>query len=267
MRIIEDIGQLEKLYSNEVQEKTRSNAKILETIIEAIYSECLAPSEDCIDGGAHMGRHCLPMAENLASGQVYAFEAIPALAEKLQSQIEKKGLEKKIVLVSKAISNREGTTSFMYAPDSPGYSGIKKRKYPPNTKIETINVPLTTLDSEIKNKSNIKIIKLDLEGGEFHALQGAEQILHDGRPVVMFENGRESSAGFYNYTKNDFWNFFKKTDYELYDIFGTSFFPEFWNTWVPWTFIGIPSESRKKDQIWNAISKTAGTIFPELWQR
>jgi hypothetical protein len=45
----------------------------------------------------------------------------------------------------------------------------------------------------------VRFVKMDLEGGEFHALQGATSILRD-RPLVILENGRESAANLYRYT-------------------------------------------------------------------
>jgi hypothetical protein len=80
---------------------------------------------------------------------------------------------------------------------------------------------------------------MDLEGGEYHALQGAASLLKDHRPLVVFENGRESAARLYGYTRDDWFALLERVDLVVFDLFGRTFVPEHWRLPnVPWYFIG-----------------------------
>jgi hypothetical protein len=90
-----------------------------------------------------------------------------------------------------------------------GFSGLQQRRDLPGDLVSTvdvIDVPVATLDSLLADRrQRVRFVKMDLEGGEFHALQGATSILCD-RPMVIFENGRERSANLYGYTSNDWFS-------------------------------------------------------------
>jgi hypothetical protein len=78
---------------------------------------------------------------------------------------------------------------------------------------------------------------MDLEGGEFHALRGATSILRDC-PLVILENGRESSANLYGYTSEDWFGLFDTANFAVFDLFGRRFCHNDWHAdGMPWYFI------------------------------
>ena len=124
----------------------------------------------------------------------------------------------------------------------PEFSGLKSRTYvdfvPDHTKVQ---VEVSTIDSllqSVRTPGGVSFIKLDLEGAEFRALQGAEQTLTTHRPCCVFENGLESSAD--GYTAGEFFGYLQRIDYELYDILGSPVDETRWSQSGPWYFVAMP---------------------------
>jgi FkbM family methyltransferase len=209
--------------------------------LRAIYTAILQPGDLAIDCGAHRGVHTLPMSELVGpSGRVFAIEAIPELAESLALHAKRKGYTN-VEVIPKAIGSREGRAPFSLVKNQLGYSGLRLRDdLPFDTKVVTVEVPVTTLDGLFGNvRHRVRFIKMDLEGGEYHALQGAASLLKDHRPLVVFENGRESAARLYGYTRDDWFALLERVDLVVFDLFGRTFVPEHWRLPnVPWYFIG-----------------------------
>jgi FkbM family methyltransferase len=222
----------------------------LESIIELIYSSILLPGDVAIDGGANRGLHTIPMAHLVGeSGKVVGFEAIPALAKELSSKSHELGLNN-ILIKSLAIGDRKGSVDFHHVLKDDYYSGIKEQSGLPETAKESmvkIQVELSTLDLELESEKNIRLIKLDLEGGEYHALMGASRIMAENKPLVIFENGREKSLAVYGYQRSDWFSLFKSRQYEIFDIFGREFNEDDWGSLsMPWYFIAASRESDKE---------------------
>ena len=84
-----------------------------------------------------------------------------------------------------------------------------------------ISVKTTTLDDEIAE--SVTLIKLDIEGAEYNALLGGARILEHSKPIIVFENGRGVAAERFGYSKEDFFNLFKRFGYFLFSISGMPF--------------------------------------------
>lgn len=195
-----------------------------------------------IDCGAHLGRHTKPMLLREDVRSVYALEAIPWLCDRLGQEL---GHYPKLTLVRGAVGNMAGEVEFSVATDAPGYSGLKERKIADVRKWEAITVPLRRLDEvvSIGDARDVGLIKLDIEGGEFDAMRGASGTIIEGKPLVVFENGLRSSADTYDYSSEDFFNFFKSLNYEVFDFFGNIVDANYWNeTLQTYMFIALPLE-------------------------
>ena len=78
--------------------------------------------------------------------------------------------------------------------NAPAYSGLNKRRYDTSTPdIEEIKVKLGVLDEIIPKDVVIDFIKIDVEGGEFGVLKGAQHLLKKHKPVIVFECGMGAS--------------------------------------------------------------------------
>jgi FkbM family methyltransferase len=228
---------------------------LFERMTESFYTKVVEPGDTVVDGGAHTGRHAVPLAQLVGDdGRVIAFEPLPVAAEKLHTLMATVGLDRRIQLRREALSREPGRRPFYVVHNMPEFSGLKNRDYgdfvPEQSEIQ---VQVTTIDSALGTggwPAHVSFIKLDLEGGEFRALQGAEGTLTRYAPCCVFENGLGSSAD--GYDAAEFFEFFRRLDYGLYDILGHRVDERQWNLPGPWQYVAIPQAR-------------AATLLPCLW--
>lgn len=191
-----------------------------ETLIERAYRSFLKEGDNCVDIGAHAGRHLFPMLHVIGSkGKVLAFEPIPRLADALQSNIDLLGWGENVDLRCMALSNEDGTTTFNVAEDAPGFSGLLKRTYDVPTRITEIEVTLGKLDNLARDFDSLRYVKLDAQGAEWLILQGAVETIRRLRPIVSFEFG-EASYGAYGVNPADVYDFFAALNFDVLDVLG-----------------------------------------------
>jgi FkbM family methyltransferase len=218
-----------------------------ERMTQAFYSKIVRPGDTVIDGGAHTGRHTIPLALLVGQhGRVLAFEPLPVPAERLRGLLAGTSLQGRVELRPDALAHEPGRQSFFVVNNMPEYSGLRRREYvafePDHTEIE---VAVTTIDAAIGDSLRpgaVSFVKLDLEGGEFRAFQGAVATLRVHRPCCVFENGLSSSAT--GYGASEFFGLFHQIGYEVYDIFGNRVTESQWEWPGPWQFIALPGERR-----------------------
>jgi FkbM family methyltransferase len=150
-----------------------------------IMAEVLDPGSNCIDVGCHEGVLLEQMVRRAPRGAHLAFEPIPEYATALQQRFP--DVEVKQV----ALSDTPGEAEFNFVASNPGYSGLRQRDYPrPNEEIRKIRVQTARLDDVRPAGRAVKLMKVDVEGGELHVFRGARRLLHEQKPIVIFEHGR-----------------------------------------------------------------------------
>ncbi len=126
------------------------------------------------DIGANIGFFSLIMASKSKGIQVHAFDPIKINICLLSTSIEINGFTN-ITVNQTCVGDYDGVIEFSVSSDS-AYSSIfdSGRK----TEINKIELPITTLDSYVKNKGIHKIdfIKIDVEGAEKLVIEGADTI-------------------------------------------------------------------------------------------
>lgn len=233
---------------------------LFEEIIAGLYGLVLRPGDLAVDAGANHGLHSYPMAAQVgAAGRLLAIEPIPALAEALRAGAAERGLAQ-LELHQVALSDCEGQAEFHWIRNADGYSGLQARDYPFQPDEETLLVRTTRLDGLLDGTTQPwRFIKLDLEGGEFRALQGAEAALARSRPVIVFENSRQDAARAYGYDRYEYFSFFNGLGYRLYDLFGRPFRLEGWeDQGHPWYFIGVAADGPDEALVTKALPGIIG---------
>jgi FkbM family methyltransferase len=147
----------------------------------------LRRSSNCIDVGAHVGEFLYYMIDISPRGRHHAFEPLPHLSQQLKESFPQVNVHQA------AVGDSSGESEFLFVENDPGYSGLRRRVYNrPDPKITPIRVRVVTLDEVIPSNEKIAFIKIDIEGGEFHAIKGGIETIRRGKPVIVFEGGSHS---------------------------------------------------------------------------
>jgi FkbM family methyltransferase len=153
-----------------------------------VFRQAINNNSHCIDVGCHKGELLKMICHLAPEGSHYAFEPIPHLYDALKQSFPQ------VAVFPYALGNAQGSSSFQFVRNAPAYSGIRQRSYKvENPDIDVIDVEQRRLDDLIPVGEHIDFIKIDVEGGEFDVLKGAERILIDSKPVLLFEFGLGAS--------------------------------------------------------------------------
>jgi FkbM family methyltransferase len=148
----------------------------------------------CWDIGAHFGYHTLAFANQGA--RVLAFEPNIHNARRLKLHLERNpGIAGRVRIVEAAVSNADGEMVFKESADLEGESSgshlveattpLEKANY---ARFAERTVKTVRMDSMIRNGETVpEIVKLDIEGAEFLALQGAEELMAARRTLFLME--------------------------------------------------------------------------------
>ncbi len=161
-----------------------------EPVLQQAISAMVRPGMIAYDIGANIGYISMLLARAVgASGQVFAFEALPANLSRLQTNIALNNLENVIVAIPKAVSNSSKPVHFLVGPSggtgkAEGSAGRKELPY-----AKSITVPAVALDAFIYNEKHPApdVVKMDIEGGEVLALPGMRRTLSKARPLILLE--------------------------------------------------------------------------------
>lgn len=140
-----------------------------------------------VDAGAHIGHYALLAAERVGpEGCVIAFEPDPRNRARLERNVERNGLAQ-VEVMPFAVFDREATVPFVTAPEgntglgslAPGASGALS--------VRTVRIDDVLAERAIER---VDVVKLDVEGFEGPALEGAALMIERSKPAVLFEVNR-----------------------------------------------------------------------------
>lgn len=144
------------------------------------------------DVGAHIGSMALGMARLTGTnGRVFAFEADPANIACLHESRDLNGLGNRLEVVPAAVWSRCSRDKLVFR------CGARRRSHggveddgcvPVAADGRLIEVAAVTLDDFVRaGNPPPAFIKIDVEGGEFHVLQGGETLFKTARPKLTVE--------------------------------------------------------------------------------
>ena len=168
-----------------------------------------------LDCGSNYGFYSFYLASLSVGNQVLAFEASPKTFASFKANLDLNNF-KKINFRNVAISEISGKFVSFYESHNDWESSATHNKFK-NTKIVTIET--TTIDQELLNKdlnSFAVIIKLDIEGNEFNAIQGGKDTILKYEPLIIIELSRYNFNN-QNYNFDYFKKFLNDSKYKIYD--------------------------------------------------
>lgn len=173
-----------------------SRKRYIYKIAEANELDYLAtlPLEDfvCLDVGANIGYWCKFLIEIAKVKLVHAFEPDPVTCKILLENTDRSN----VIVNQTAIGASDGQIDIFL---DPRHSGDNRPIFTEGRL--AITVPSHTLDTYVKKTklSRIDFVKIDIQGGEIPALEGATNLLHNFRPLLMVEMAPELGGGINSY--------------------------------------------------------------------
>jgi FkbM family methyltransferase len=136
-----------------------------------------------LDCGANVGTFT---RSALAAGasKVVAFEIDPRNAECLRRNFQKEAAEGRVVVIAQGVWSREGTVEVKVYSNSNWSTAAMPERPETEEKPRVVKLPVTRIDRVVEDLGleRVDFIKMDVEGAEVEALQGARTTLQRFRP-------------------------------------------------------------------------------------
>ena len=154
------------------------------------------PGDIVIDAGANIGGVTIPLAQMVGeAGHVHAFEPQEFISYVLRGNIALNDLynvkvwqrpldscsDKILYCVNKQLKNLNGV--YFYDEEGQHHGGLPMKKEP---RFDN-DVTVLTKSIDDLHLDRLDFIKMDIEGAELDALQGAEQTIKEHQPVMLVE--------------------------------------------------------------------------------
>jgi FkbM family methyltransferase len=178
-----------------------------------VIRQYLRPTDIACDIGANKGSFIYWLSSWCANGGVVAFEPQPELARGLEKICRLIKLDN-VKVEAKAVFSHSGEQDlFVPRGHQPGASLGRKALEGEN--FDILSVPLVSLDTYFSEHDKIGLLKIDAEGAEFDILKGAERILRQHAPLLVFEcENRHLAHG----SVNDVFAYLESLGYEGYFV-------------------------------------------------
>ncbi len=159
---------------------------VYEPQVAELIASRLAPGDVFYDIGANAGYFSLIAARAVGEkGSVIAFDPHPRNCQTIREQWSLNNLEERCEAVPVAVSDYSGKAQFVLTAINANCH-LKNIEAPHvNEDAEAIYVDVVTLDAFIKSHPHPTLVKMDVEGAEVTALEGARELLSGERPPNM----------------------------------------------------------------------------------
>lgn len=187
--------------------------------ITKIISSAVEPGDTCVDIGANFGWFTTLLATK--TKHVFSYEPAQRIREILNENIALNGLADKVDVRGVAVGAEKGEATFVIEGKSDresalGYVSTSDTNMK-NTNTETVSI--VVLDEDLKRAiNNIALIKIDAEGYEHYALQGAKKILGSKNPPIITVEANAVALERAGTTRDAVCDLLKSFGYKLYEM-------------------------------------------------
>jgi len=176
----------------------------------------IKPNTVYFDIGANIGLLSIPILHSCPTCSVVSFEPSPNALPYLMRTAERSQFVDRWRIIGKAVGKHAGEMPFYIASEDMGaFDGFRDTKRA-GTQSQTI-VPVTTIDIEwaALGCPHIGVIKIDVEGAELYALEGAQQCLEKEKPFILLE-WTSSNIQAYDLKEDELIRFANKSGYKIF---------------------------------------------------
>ncbi len=189
----------------------------------------LKPNSSVMDIGANYGQMTVVFSkeiQKLGNGKVFSFEAEPFVGEILKNNVLVNECTN-VEMVLKAVHHTSGIELVFPEPDLKRFESYGSYGINPNAnegrKVKTIAI------DDMNIEEQISFIKVDIQGSDLFALQGAKKTILKNRPAIIFEYEEQFQEEF-------------KTCFQDYVEFIDSINYKFVKTYMSINFLAIPKD-------------------------
>ena len=189
---------------------------IYEPLAVKHFQERIKPGDTVLDIGAHIGYYTVMAAKRVGNkGQVYAFEPSIDNCTLLTENLKINGY-KNVVLVNKAITQSSKKAKLFLSRTSSGMHSLIDID---NDSENTTFIDTVSLDDFFgKNPPPVSVIKMDIEGGEYAALEGMTWLLKKSKHLAIFTEFSPFAIVKAKRSPRGFLNLLKHYGFKLYSI-------------------------------------------------
>lgn len=177
----------------------------------------LKPNDVFIDIGANIGWYTMLASTIIGEdGRIHAFEPRRPIVDYLQRSVSLNGLERLITVHPVGLSNEAKSEILMWSAtsDNGGGASFARNDVSPEMVCQTIEV--RSLDS--LNLPHVDVIKIDVEGAEPLALEGASATIERDRPIILTEILPSQLERVSHCSPQQYFNFFLTRHYRGYIV-------------------------------------------------
>lgn len=156
---------------------------IYEEFETELFKQVVKPGMTVLDIGANIGYYTVQAARAVGEqGHVYAFEPDPNNHEILRRNLEINGY-RNVTAEQKAVSNKTDEVRLYIAKENKG----DHRVYDSGDQRLSIPIDAVRLDDYLEASGHVvDVVKMDIQGAEFKALQSMHNILQKNDRLVLF---------------------------------------------------------------------------------
>lgn len=155
---------------------------VFERELQPVFERFARPGAVCLDIGANLGYYTVKMAS--LGAKVYAFEPDPFNYHLLEKNVRENGLDSRAVLRRAACGGSARSVSIAREQGTANYGAVHVASEGEQASAE---VDLVRVEVCVPQDKKVDFIKIDVEGFEPEALEGARAILGRDRPAVLCE--------------------------------------------------------------------------------
>lgn len=175
--------------------------------VMAACAAVLRPGNTLYDIGANIGFMSMELSRLFAAAstdkqlKVVAFEPLPQLAEAIRASARLNVFDA-VQVRAEIVTARPGTAELFV-----GTHSIHASTRPRERRSEVLRLPAVTIDSLVGSGKIAppNVIKIDVEGGELAAFQGAASTLRQHAPHIVFESDVNTAR--FSYTRKNLLDF------------------------------------------------------------
>lgn len=164
---------------------------VIEAPLTKFFINSIKSGQTVVDIGANIGYYTVLAGKLVGNqGKVIGYEANPEIFPLLKDNISMNWLNQQTKLQNKAIYSKESTIKFYTSSKFQGDSSINlsTTNEMNSGKYLSINVEAVSLNKELQNIDSIDLLKIDIEGGEYHAFLGMMELIEQKKiKRIIFE--------------------------------------------------------------------------------